>query len=143
MRSLCHIACLVLLLSTLCGCAKSPADRNLQEIFPPNMTIVYQPIDTVWQELLKLLRYEYLYTIEVENRRAYFFSTELIRDDQNDLETKYRLSGTLKSDGKGIAVVLYRQIQVLTDKGWMVQPTDYRLEHAILMRLNQRLAALR
>jgi hypothetical protein len=130
------LARLVLLVVLLGGCAGKGTGGRGAETFPPNMRVIYQPIEVVWDELLNILRYDYLFIIEVTDVNNRFFATELIRDEGLENQVKFRVSGSLKFDGKGIVVVLYKQIEERTAQGWVTRPSDYVLEKQILDRLN-------
>jgi hypothetical protein len=81
-----------------------------------------------------------LYSLAVINNRDHIFSTEQVRDENNGTPLRFRISGTIKFEGKGVAVVLYKQQEVQMNEQWKAQPSDYQLERQILNRLKQRLA---
>ncbi len=133
---------LCLVLALICACGKSVQQESVRPAsasFTPNMSIYYAPIDTVWDAVIKTVRYDFLYTLDVVNPAGWFFATEVVRDYQSDPKTKYRISGTLKYSGEGVTVVLYKQQQVFENGDWVEQPSDYSLERQILTRLRSRL----
>ena len=124
----------------MASCGGKSGKRNEPAQFPVNMSIYYAPLNTVWDVVLKTIRYDYLYNIALANKRNGFFATEEIRDYNALGKTKFRLNISLKFQGSGTVVVIYKDQQVFSpEKGWQRVETDYRLEHEILNKIQQRL----
>ena len=122
------------------SCAKSgPQPRSAEESFLPNMAKFSAPMEVVWEHVLNTLRYDFLYPLALVNRQNGFFVTDMIRDDYQDLQDrKFRVSGTLKYDGTGVVVVLYKEEEVRTQDGWEKLATDFILERDILNKIKER-----
>ena len=111
---------------------------------PPNMRTYYHPRSVVWKSLIQIIRNEYLMPFDYASQKnGNFASKEIRTDDQTVPKTKYRLSGSIKFDGSGIVVTLYRQLEFWDEKEktWQSVSTDYMMETAILNRLSQKLGA--
>lgn len=142
MKSILIMGMLILSIITgSCG-GKNVESPRPSNVFPPNVQLFHYPIETVWQTLATVLRYDFLYVIAVQNRREHFLVTDFVRDEQNGIEFKQRLTASLKFEGQGVVVVLYKEMQVLTDGKWQQQATDYGIENNILKKLAERLSAL-
>lgn len=126
---------------SLAGCSKT-VEKKYDTTFPPNMAIYYQSVDTVWKALMRVVKIDLLYNLPIENRSDGYFITDWVTDDQAGLNFKYRINGTIKFEGRGVAVVLYREIQIRTQNGWTSEASDYSTEHFILGKLAEKLKGL-
>lgn len=70
--------------------------------------------------------------IEVQDQKKGFFSTEMIRDYQPFLKKRFRVSGTLSTDGKQTIVKLYKHEEQLVDNEWKAIPSNSSMEGQIL-----------
>ncbi|MFH1017149.1 MAG: hypothetical protein V1798_03080 [Pseudomonadota bacterium] len=135
-----RLLCLLFAFAAL-GCVKeiSFSPSGARPALPPNVAIYSASPDSVWNALLDSVRFQYLFSIEVEDSKQGYFATKWIPDSLNPQNARFRLSATVRAVPEGTAVTLYREQQVLSENAWKAVPSDYSLERRILEDLKNRL----
>lgn len=124
------------------GCAsKSVAPTSATQNFSPNMAVFSYPRDQVWDTLIKIVRFDYLYELDVVEPDRGYFVTDSIRDTDGAQWRRFRLTATVTFDGTGSVVVLYKQEERRNQSGgsWFAVESDLQMERQLLRALRERL----
>lgn len=124
----------------LASCQKeSPSTlHNQSELneLTPNIAYVLSTYEDAWNTTLKIIQYDFLFPIEVQNKEQGFFSTEIIKDLDENPPRKFRVSGDLSSNDKETMIKLYKSEQILyTDGKWHTRLSDLALENQIVRKI--------
>ena len=130
---------LVLLAQVSCS-GKKGAKRP--GALPANVRVYQLPQNTVWKAVINTVQYDFLLSFELLDEKRGHFSTEMVRDYQPNQKSKFRLSGTLTFDGRGIIVTLYKHQQIEVGGEWKTLGSNLSLENSILESVTKKLQSL-
>lgn len=99
----------------------------------PNIAYVLSTYEDAWNTTLKVVQYDFLLPIEIQNQQEGFFTTVMIKEYDADPPRRYRLSGDLSSNNQETMIKLYKSEQVRRDDGtWQTRLSNLALEKKIV-----------
>jgi len=106
----------------------------------PNIAYVMSTYEDAWNAVIKVVQYDFLLPIEIQDMTKGFFSTQLIKEYDQSPKIRYRLTGDISSDNQESMIKLHKVIEVQAPDGtWKTFPSDLRLERQMVQKIYQRL----
>ena len=141
MKNIYFLFILATLTALGCGSSSKPSSLAKQSTNANIFTFPY-PYATVWKTTLDTVEFDFLMGIEIQEINRGFFTTEMIRDYAPNQRSRFRISGSLISDGPGTMVKLYKNEEFQVNGEWKTAPSNNAMEAQILQRIGNRLSKL-